>query len=445
MQLPPSGNLFETGRFWSSLTDKGISNGLNFEKKFNGENEKRRPTLKAGYFTEYKTRSFDARYINYLYPGTFDQAYGQQLSQLPLDQIFDPKNISKKDGFVIEEGTQLQDSYQGTNLLAAGYVSAAMPLGKFDLSLGFRGEYNVQTITATTNTGKIDVNNPIFAPLPSLNVAYNLTDRSLIRAAYSRTVNRPEFRELAPFLYYQFEYEAGIFGSPNLKTAFINNIDLRYEIFPNPGEMLSIGTFYKTIQNPIETYLQITSETPQLYYGNAKSATDVGIELEFRKSLASLGLSKILRNTSFNLNAALIKSEVNVGTQATNQSQFRPLQGQSPYIINFGLYYSDEITGLSLNGAYNLFGARIFTVGDKLFPSWFEMPRNSLDFQIAKKWGSKRFETKLNVQNALNSAYRIYQDNNSDNKIQKEEALIQRYKTGTLFSLALSWKFNKNI
>ena len=71
------------------------------------------------------------------------------------------------------------------------------------------------------------------------------------------------------------------------------------------------------------------------------------------------------------------------------------------------------------------------------------MPRNSLDFQIAKKWGSQRFETKLNVQNALNSAYRIYQDNNSDNKIQKEEALIQRYKTGTLFSLALSWKFNK--
>ena len=443
MQLPSSGNLFETGRFWSDLTDKGISNGLNFEKKFNGENEKRRPTLKSGYFTEYKTRSFNARYVNYLYPGTFDGPTGIALSQLPLDQIFALENIKKKDGFVIEEGTQPQDSYQGTNLLAAGYVSAAMPLGKFDMSVGFRGEYNVQTLNAKTNTGKVDVNNPIFAALPSVNIAYNVSDRSLIRAAYSRTVNRPEFRELAPFLYYQFEYEAGIFGSTTLKTAFIDNIDLRYEFFPNPGEMLSIGTFYKSIQNPIETYLQITSETPQLYYGNAESAKDLGIELEFRKSLASLGMSKIFRNTSFNLNAALIKSEVNVGTQASNQSQFRQLQGQSPYIINFGLYYSDEVTGLSLNGAYNLFGARIFTVGDKLFPSWFEMPRNSLDFQIAKKWGSQRFETKLNVQNALNSAYRIYQDNNSDNKIQKEEALIQRYKTGTLFSLALSWKFNK--
>ena len=321
---------------------------------------------------------------------------------------------------------------------------AALPFGKFDVSLGFRGEYNIQKLTAITNSGKVNVDNPIFAALPSLNVAYNSSDRSLIRAAYSRTVNRPEFRELAPFLYYQFEYEAAIFGSPNLKTAFIDNIDLRYEIFPNPGELLSIGVFYKSIQNPIEQYLQITTESPQFFYGNAVKATDIGVELEFRKSLASLGVSKLLRNTSFNLNTALIKSKVDIGTIATNQIQNRPLQGQSPYIINFGLYYNDELTGLSVNTAYNIFGPRIFSVGDKVFPSWFELERHSLDFQIAKKWGKQRFETKLNVQNALNSAYRIYQDNNSDNKIEKQEALIQRYKTGTLFSVGLSWKFNKN-
>ncbi len=444
MQLPPSGNLFETGRFWSELKDQGVSNGLNFEKKFGGDNEKRSPTLKAGYYAEYKTRSYNARYINYLYPGFSDQAIGQQLSMLPLDQIFAPVNIKSKDGFVIEEGTQPQDAYEGTNLLTAGYVSAALPLGKFDVSIGFRGEYNIQKLTATTNSGKVNVDNPIFAALPSLNVAYNLSDRSLVRTAYSRTVNRPEFRELAPFLYYQFEYEAAIFGSPNLKTAFIDNIDLRYEIFPNPGELLSVGVFYKSIQNPIEQYLQITTESPQFFYGNAVKATDVGVELEFRKSLASLGVSKLLRNTSFNLNTALIKSTVDIGTIASNQLQNRPLQGQSPYIINFGLYYNDELTGLSLNTAYNIFGPRIFSVGDKVFPSWFELERHSLDFQIAKKWGKQRFETKLNVQNALNSAYRIYQDNNSDNKIEKQEALIQRYKTGTLFTLGLSWRFNKN-
>ena len=445
MQLPPAGNLFETGRFWSDLNDTGYSNGLNFEKKFGDKENKRTATIKAGYYAEYKTRSYDARYLNYLYPDgpDFDPAIGEELRRLPLDEIFDPSNIKKKDGFVIEEGTTVQDSYEGENLLGAGYLTGSFPLGKVDVSAGFRGEYNVQKLTAESNTGEnIKVDNPVFAALPMLNVAYNLTDRSLMRVAYSRTVNRPEFRELAPFLYYQFEYEAGIFGNPDLKTAFINNVDLRWEMYPNPGEMFSIGGFYKDFTDPIETYLQITTETPQLYFDNATSAFSWGFEFEFRKSLASLGVSKLLRNTSVNLNATWIESQVDIGAQATNQIQNRPLQGQSPYIVNLGLYYSDDETGFSANVAYNVFGPRIFSVGDKVFPSWWELPRNSLDIQIAKTW-AKRFETKLNIQNALDAAYRIYQDNNSDNKIEDQEAVIQRYKVGTQFAISLSYKLLK--
>lgn len=442
MQLPAAGNVFETGRFWSDLVDMGYSNGLNFEKKFTTGEEKGF-VLKAGYYGEYKTRDFKARYVNYQYPNTadFDQTIGQELIRLPLDQIFAPENIKRSDGFVIEEGTQPQDSYEGTNLLAAGYVSGSLPLGKLDLTAGFRGEYNVQTIDARTNTGLVNIENPVFAPLPSLNAAYNLSDRSLVRAAYSRSVNRPEFRELAPFLYYQFEYEAALIGTPDLKTAFIDNIDLRWEMYPNPGELLSLGTFYKNFKDPIETYLQITSENPQLYYDNAVNAAAWGVELEFRKSLASVGVNRFLRNTSVNLNAAYIHSNVDVGTTATNQIQNRPLQGQSPYIINIGLYYMDDETGLSMNTAYNVFGPRIFSVGDKVFPSWWEMPRQSVDFQIAKIWRNK-LETKLNIQNLLNASYRLYQDNNSDNTINLDhEALIQRYKVGTQFAMAVSYKF----
>ncbi len=119
------------------------------------------------------------------------------------------------------------------------------------------------------------------------------------------------------------------------------------------------------------------------------------------------------------------------------------MQGQSPYIINMGLYYFDDETGFSTNIAYNVFGPRIFSVGDKVFPSWWELPRHSVDFQIAKTWAD-RFEAKLNIQNLLNATYRIYQDNNSDNKIQDEEALIQQYKVGTQFSLSLSVKLASN-
>jgi outer membrane receptor protein involved in Fe transport len=214
-------------------------------------------------------------------------------------------------------------------------------------------------------------------------------------------------------------------------------------MYPNPGELISVGTFYKRFTDPIETYLSITTENPQLFYGNAPEATSWGVELELRKSLASLGVSKFLRNTSVNLNAAYIQSNVDIGTAATNQIQNRPLQGQSPYIINMGLYYNDLDKGFSVNAAYNVFGPRIFSVGDKIFPSWWEMPRQSVDFQISKIW-KQRFETKLNIQNLLNATTRLYQDNNNDNEIKTDqEALIQRYQVGTQFSIGLGWKFTK--
>jgi TonB-dependent receptor len=441
MQLPAAGNLFETGRFWSDLEDISYAHGLNVEKKFGTADDKRAISIKAGYYGELKTRNFNARYVNYLYPG--GDAYGEYLRTLPLSEIFAPGNISKDQGFVIEEGTTNQDSYQGKNTLMAGYVSSFIPVGKFDLSVGFRGEYNIQELTGLYNTGQpMEVRNPVFAPLPFLNVAYNLSDRSLVRMAYSRTVNRPEFRELAPFLYYQFEYEAGLFGNADLKTAFIHNVDLRWEMYPNPGEMISLGAFAKQFTNPIETYLQITTETPQFYYGNAKSATSYGAEVEIKKSLANLGMNRFVRNLAVNLNAAWIWSQLDIGDDnaSANLAETRPLQGQSPYIINAGLYYADEKTGLSFNTAYNVFGKRIFTVGDVNFPTWWEMPRHSLDLQIAKTWFGGRYETKLNIQNVLNTAYRFYQDFNLDNKIENSEGLVQRYQNGTLFNLGLSWK-----
>jgi TonB-dependent receptor len=442
--LPPSGNLFEAGRFWSDLKDRGFSHGLNFEKKFGDIDAKRTMSLKAGYFVEHKTRDFGARYMNYLYPGFSDAQEGERLIRLPLATIFDPANIKGQNGFVIEEGTTNIDRYSGENTYSAGYVSGQFPLGKFDLNVGFRAEYNSQKLRALGNDGTaILVDNPVFAPLPSFNLAYNTSDRSLIRLAYSRTINRPEFRELAPFLYYQFEFETALVGNPNLNTAFINNVDLRWEMYPNPGETISIGTFYKQMKDPIELYLQVTTDVPQMIYNNSTSAYNYGVEVEFRKSLASLGVSKFLRNTSFNINAAYIKSQVDIGANAGgNLARYRPLQGQSPYIINGGVYYNDEESGFSVNAAYNVFGPRIYSVGDVNFPTFWEMPRQSLDFQVSKRL-TKAFSIKLNAQNLLNTPFRILQDNNFDQEIKSSEALIQKYKVGSQFSFSLNWMFMK--
>ena len=199
MILPPSANLFDAGRFYSNLTDNGYSHGLNFERKLwkSEENSKRIPTIKAGYYTEYKTRAFNARYISYLYPGNFSGAYGDELSYLPVNEIFATENMfarnadgSFDEGFSIQEGTRSSDSYEGKNLLFSGYASASLPLGRFDISAGFRLEHNDQELTSYK--GDSVINNTVTSPLPSLNIAYNLSERSLVRLAYFRSINRPE-------------------------------------------------------------------------------------------------------------------------------------------------------------------------------------------------------------------------------------------------------------
>lgn len=445
MQLPPSANLFETGRFYSDLKDKGFSNGVNIEKKFGDVDNKRGASIKAGYYIDYKERNFNARYVSYLYPGFFDPMEGERLIRLPLNEIFAPTNIKNQDGFVIEEGTRPSDRYTGENLLTAGYAMASLPIGKFDISGGLRVENNIQKLF-TTQIGAqgnepVEVNNPVLALLPSINTAYNITDRSLFRLTYAKTVNRPEFRELAPFLYYDFELEQGVQGNTALETAKIDNIDFRWEMYPSAGELISLGGFYKAFTDPIETVLLLTTEAPQSTYGNADKAFVYGAEFEFKKSFSSLGVSKLFRNLFANVNASWIFSEVDLGTQATAQQQVRQLQGQSPYLINTGMYYNDEDNHFFVSAAYNIFGARIFAVGDVNFPSIYELPRHALDMQVAKKFG--RVEAKLNIQNLLNARYRFYQDTNVDNKIDIEgrDASIVSYQIGQQVSLGLSYKF----
>jgi hypothetical protein len=133
-----------------------------------------------------------------------------------------------------------------------------------------------------------------------------------------------------------------------------------------------------------------------------------------------------------------------LGSQATAQQQVRQLQGQSPYLINLGAYYNDDEKNFSVSAAYNIFGPRIFAVGDVNFPSIYELPRHSLDLQVSKTFG--KFETKLNIQNLLNARYRFYQDTNVDNKIDLKggrDASILGYKLGQQLSLGVSYKISK--
>src|SRR5690606_19620003 len=213
----------------------------------------------------------------------------------------------------------------------------------FRIVPGIRVEHNIQELATPHGVGAATVKNPITTVLPSINVTYDLTTTSLIRLAYSKTVNRPEFRELAPFSFFDFDNQADSQGNPKLKTARIHNVDLRWEFYPTPGETVSVGIFYKYFNDPIEVNINNGTDNPTFPFNNADKAQNYGVEVEVRKALASASRSTFLNNTSLVLNAAYIVSEIQLENDGTLlEKDSRPMQGQSPYIINAGLFYSDD-------------------------------------------------------------------------------------------------------
>ena len=438
-QDPSSSNLF-SGRYYGNLREFSANNGVNYIYTLNRDTTDKEFApikIKVGYLADYKFRIFKSRYVSYILKDYLTANRKDELRNLPLSTIFSNDNINNQNGWVLEEGTKPDDSYKADNTLITGYINGDLPLGKFDINLGVRLEKNNQQLRAFSNGNLVSVNNPVTSILPSLNIGYNFSEKSLLRLAYSKTVDRPEFREIAPFLFYDFEYEVLKFGNENLEVATIDNIDFRYEWYPKKGETVSIGGFYKNFKNPIEQIVQRTAEDPSFNFKNAKSAINSGVELELKKSLKDVTNIPILNNLSFNINASYIFSEVNLGNAAQSQDKKRALQGQSPYIINGAIGYEDE-KGLGINLIYNRFGNRIFSVGDDAFNTYYEITRDQLDATISKKF--KKFKAKIGFQNIIDAPFKLMEDSNRDNKIDsKNDNTISSYKRGVLFSIGLSY------
>jgi outer membrane receptor protein involved in Fe transport len=229
-------------------------------------------------------------------------------------------------------------------------------------------------------------------------------------------------------------------GNPGLKPATIYNTDLRYEFYPNPTETVSFGAFYKYFKNPIESTILSSSGNPIFYFTNAEFSTSYGLETEIRKSFLDLSANRIIQNTSLVLNASLIKSEINLSSQAEGQEQKRAMMGQSPYIINAGLYYQEEERGLQVSLLYNVIGKRIFLVGNYRNPTVYEMPRNAIDLTVTKTINS-RLEIKGGIQDILNQKNCMVQDTNLDGKISTVDENIANSRRGSYTTIGISYKF----
>jgi TonB-dependent receptor len=433
------------GRFYSDMDETSQTGGIDLEQEISfGPKTLFKPVFMAGAFYEYKTREFDARNLGYVRANS--SQFDPNLQLLPIDQFFAPQNINTTTGVKLDEQTNPNDAYDASNKLTAYYASLKIPFTlKLNLVAGVRIEDNLQQLNSALLGGEIvDKDYPLVRALPSFNLSYNFTKKMLVRAAYGETINRPEFREIAPFSFFDFDYNLVKVGNPNLQNATIKNLDLRWELYPSPTEIINVGLFYKKFLDPIETLFVPGSGTggaKTFSFGNAESATSIGVEIDMRKSLTGLTQSAFINNLSLMLNAAFIKSNVQIGgTGSGRDSNDRPLYGQSPYIINTGLFYNNEKSRLQFSALYNVIGRRIFIIGFDTYPDIYEMPRNVLDLSVSKGIGEKLM-VKLGVSDIINQEIMLLQDGNQDGTFdRKDDQIIQSYKPGMLWSLSVNYR-----
>ena len=454
---PADPSLTDAGRYFSKLNERVETGALNVVHHLTKDSTNREGglKLKAGLYAERKDRDFAARFFGYNSVGNTSAIRAQ-----PVGQVFGADNLTgQPGGFSLEEGTNPNDSYSAHNNLLAGYASLTVPLGKLTGTAGFRAEYNDQRVSSRLLDGRTaGGGRKILSPLPSLNLTYNLSDKTLVRAAYAATINRPEFRELAPFRFYDFNLNADIQGNYDLRTAKVQNVDLRWEMYPSTGELITLGAFYKHFTNPIESYLQVTaSGANSLSYAfvNTKSAYNYGVEAEVRKSLGSFSDSPWLRRFSLVGNASYIFSRVDLGSSVavpdgsgqvnavdvrSTQTQHRPLQSQSPYLINLGVYYATEDNGTQASLLYNVAGPRIFAVGNIDNPTIFEVPRNVLDLVVTKRL-TKHWELRAAWQDIFNQPVRLVQDSDQNDKLSGSDNTVRTYRRGSYTTLGLTFNW----
>jgi outer membrane receptor for ferrienterochelin and colicin len=258
--------------------------------------------------------------------------------------------------------------------------------------------------------------------LPSLSMNIRLGESQNLRLAATRTISRPEYRELSTLQEKGPIGDLDFVGNPSLQRAMINNYDARWEMYPQSGEILSVGVFAKRFDHPIEK-VQISTNGGNIYsFVNASSAQNFGLELEARKHLGS-------PFTVFS-NVTLMKSKIVPGNTDISAltSADRPMVGQAPYVVNAGLSYENSTGALSATALYNVVGRRITATGTRPTPDTYLEPRNLLDFSLRfPLWATT--SAKVNASNLLNAEY-------------KELAggvTRLSYRTGRVFSFGLSW------
>lgn len=413
---------------------------------YDEESELDRLSITGGINYRIKDRNYRLRQFNNVLPT------GIIVEPDNTDSFLSIENLNNGEYDFIE-GSQVSDEYFAQLSIIAPFFDFQWQIvpDKLNLNLGGRYESSEQFIEYAENDDQLDgliplmryeINTSDF--FPSVVARYNFTKDLVLRASYSNTVSRPDFRELAPVEYRESFGAFRNVGNPELQNGYNNNYDLRLDRYSEDGGLLAIGLFAKFLDNPIVQNVEAGSN-PRISYQNGVKAHVFGVELEARKNLDFISIA--LKDFTFNGNVSLLVSEITIdSTQSgsTNQtSNVRKLEGASPYLVNADLTYSKFLENMdySFTLAYNVFGRRLAGIGFLGIGDIFELPYGTLNlsantnFGVEQKWGLK-----FSAGNLLNPQIRTDQELLNDDGSVRERVELNNYRKGMTFGLKVHYR-----
>lgn len=437
-------------RIWRDLEEINLAGKLDLTKKH--QLLGRDANLKFGGAYTYKERDFSIDQYQILIQGSVSQNYEGDANQvLAPGNIWTPEN---RHGSYINGFYEPANTFNSYTTNAAAYISEEFKIAeKLKAILGVRFEKFDLFYTGQNNLGDVVFDEEQILDqadfFPSANFIYSLNEDSNLRLSYSKTTARPSFKEASIAQIYDPLANRTFIGNINIQPTYVDNLDLRYELYSDDAQFFAVSTFYKMFSDPIELSVFSDFSADNFQPRNVNDARVVGAEIELRKNFGFI--TEGLKKLDLNLNVSVIDSQVEMdrspsGEYESRQRNLRPgeefdgtrqLQGQSPFLINAGLNYNDRDKGWQAGIFYNTQGKTLELVGLGTVPDVYTMPFHSLNFNLNKSFGEQQNSTiSLKVSNILND--------DIESRFQSygaEDQIFSLRSPGTPISLSYSYKF----
>ncbi len=420
-------------RFFSTLKENDWNAKTNLTYRLNDRYGSENSSIRLGYNGRFVNDNFEAVEYNF---SAVSGAANISLDNLDLDDLYNQSNLDAG-RFSMTKGEP--NSYKVTKQIHSGFVEGTYQLtSKLLGNIGFRADrvdLTVDYITQNAGIGQKSINK--WYSLPSANLKYDINDKNVLRLGLSKTYTLPQSKEISPYQYVDISFSSQ--GDPNIKPSDNYNIDLKWDYYLTPSELISVTGFYKLIRNPIGRADKGNS-AGLLEYTNISNKADVaGVEVEVRKNVFSRSNASGTRvnRLSAGVNASYIYSNLVVKLTNTPERDTQ-LEGSAPFIGNFDIshIYTKGQKSFINSLVFNYFSKRIHTIGTQGFKDIMEKGVPTLDVVSSAKL-NQNITLKLKATNLLNPAYTLSREaSNSD-----ESVVLNQYKKGMNVSLGISYDF----